>query len=152
VAPRTSSRIASSNRRQRLPASARFVTAGSGSTTITISGANFRTGATAQWNGANRSATLVSGTSMTMTLTAADRRDGADGTDHRDQPGASGISNVMAIGVVSSGPSLAVDKTVTLTHADLVYDPSRKRVVRLGAERAGQYATRSSGSTPRAAP
>ena len=117
-----------------------FVTAGATSTTITITGTNFRTGATAQWNGANRSATLVSGTSMTMTLTTADLATPQTGRITVTNPGVSGISNAIAVGVVSASPSLAVDRTVTLTHADLVYDPLRNVLYASVPSTAGQYA------------
>jgi hypothetical protein len=116
------------------------VTAGAGSTTITITGTNFRAGATAQWNGANRSATLVNGTSMTMTLTAADVATPQTGKVTVANPGASGISNAMGVVVATGSPSLAVDRTVTLTHADLVYDSVRKVLYASVPTTAGQYA------------
>jgi hypothetical protein len=117
-----------------------FVTAGAGSTTITISGTNFRTGATAQWNGVNRSATLVSATSMTMTLTAADLASPGAGKITVTNPGESGISNAVTVAVVSSSPTLAIERTVTLTHADLVYDPVRQVLYASVPSNAGQYA------------
>jgi IPT/TIG domain len=117
-----------------------FVTAGASSATVTITGTNFRSGATAQWNGANRTATLVSGTSMTVTLTAADLATPQTGKVTVTNPGASGISNAMAVAVVSAGPSLTVDRTVTLTHADLVYDASRNVLYASIPSTANQYA------------
>ena len=102
-----------------------FVAAGSGATTIAITGTNFRTGATAQWNGAPRSATLASGTSMTIALTAADVATPQVGQITVTNPGASGVSSPMAVGVVASGATLAIQRTINITHADLVYDPGR---------------------------
>jgi hypothetical protein len=116
-----------------------FVTAGAGSTTITISGANFGAGATAQWNGANRSATVVSSTSMTMTLTTADVATPQTGRITVTNPGAS-TSNTMSVGVVSSAPSLSVVRTVTLTHTDLVYDSLRSVLYASVPSNAAQYA------------
>ena len=116
-----------------------FVTAGSGSTTITISGAYFRAGATAQWNGASRSATVLSATSMTVTLTAADVATPQTGRITVTNPGAT-ISNSMSVGVVSSAPTLAVVRTVTLTHTDLVYDSVRSVLYASVPSNAAQYA------------
>lgn len=117
-----------------------FITAGSATTTITLSGTNFRTGATAQWNGATRPAAVVSGTSMTLTLTAADIATPQAGRITVTNPGASGISNVITVSVVSSNVSLAVDRTITLTHADLVSDPQRNVLYASVPSSAGQYA------------
>ena len=102
-----------------------FVTAGSGAATIAIAGTNFRTGATVQWNGAPRSSTLLSSASMTIALTAADVATPQIGQITVTNPGASGTSSPMAVGVVASGATLAIQRTVPITHADLVYDPWR---------------------------
>ena len=117
-----------------------FVSAGSGSTTLTITGTNYPTGATAQWNGAGRSATLVNGTSMTMTLTPADVATAQVGQVTVTNPGASGVSNAVAIGVVAPGASLAIQRTVTLTHVDLAYDTQRNVLYASIPSSASQYA------------
>ena len=101
------------------------IAAGAGATTVTISGTNFRTGATAQWNGANRSATFVSSTSMTISLTASDVASTGVGTITVTNPGASGKSNGLSVAVVAAGASLSIARTVTLTHNDLVFDEGR---------------------------
>ncbi len=48
---------------------------GNGSLTLTLNGSGFMGGATVQWNGANRPATLLGGTRMAITVTAADLAD-----------------------------------------------------------------------------
>jgi hypothetical protein len=101
------------------------VTAGSGSATITINGSNFRTGATVQWNGASRTASLISSTSMTVTLTSSDIATATVGKITVTNPGPSGTSNTLAVAVVASGASLSVVRTITITHADLVFDELR---------------------------
>jgi len=47
-------------------------TAGSGAFTLTVNGTNFVAGAVVRWNGANRTTTFVSATSLTAAITAAD--------------------------------------------------------------------------------
>jgi hypothetical protein len=101
------------------------VTAGFGATSITINGTNFRSGATAQWNGANRTATLVSSTSMTIALTAADVASARVGKITVTNPGASGVSNAVSVAVLAAGASLSVAQTIQLTHGDLAYDDVR---------------------------
>lgn len=101
------------------------ITAGSAATAITISGTNFRSGATAQWNGQDRTTTLVSATSLTITLTGGDLASPGIGKVTVVNPGASGVSNGMALVTLARGASLAVARTIALTHTDLVYDSTR---------------------------
>lgn len=101
------------------------ITSGAGATVVTITGTNFRTGATAQWDGQDRSASVTSSTSMTVTLLASDVASARVGRITVTNPGASGVSNAMSLAVVPASPGLSVARVVTLTHVDLAYDETR---------------------------
>lgn len=101
------------------------IPSGSGATAVTITGTNFRAGATAQWNGADRPATLAGSTSATVTLSAADVASPTVGHLTITNPGASGQSNSMAVAVIAADPSLVIERTIPLTHTDVVYDDTR---------------------------
>jgi hypothetical protein len=101
------------------------ITAGSSTTPVTLTGSNFRTGATVQWNGQNRISSLVSSTTMTVTLTSNDLALAGVGRFTITNPGASGVSNSISLAVVAAGAGLSVARTITLSNADLVYDNLR---------------------------
>lgn len=101
------------------------ITVGGAATTVTISGTNFRSGAKAQWNGQDRASTRVSATSFTITLTPADVASAGVGKVTIVNPGASGVSNAMALAVIASNASLGIASTIALAHTDLVYDSTR---------------------------
>lgn len=101
------------------------ITAGAGATVVTITGTNFRAGATAQWDGQDRGASVTSSTSMTVSLLASDVVSARVGRITVTNPGASGVSNAMSLAVIPASPALSVARTITLTHTDLAYDETR---------------------------
>jgi hypothetical protein len=101
------------------------ISAGNGGVVLTITGTNFRSGATAQWNGQTRITTLVSSTAMTMTVLASDVATPQAGSVTVTNPGASGVSNAMAVAVLPAGASMSVARTITQTNADVAFDSQR---------------------------
>jgi hypothetical protein len=101
------------------------ITVGSGSTIVTVTGSNFQPGATAQWNGNQRSSSVTSSTSLSVTLTSTDLAIASVGEITVTNPGASGISNAMKIAVVPDNPALTIVRTITLSNTAIVYDALR---------------------------
>jgi hypothetical protein len=101
------------------------ITAGSGPVTVTLSGTNFRPNATAQWDGQDRTASVTSTTSLNVTLTDTDLAIPRVGRLTVTNPGPSGMSNAVAVAVISGAESLSIARTIGLTHVDLVYDSGR---------------------------
>lgn len=98
---------------------------GSGSTIVTVTGSNFQPGATAQWKGNQRIASVTSPTSLSVTLTSTDLAVASVGEITVTNPGAGGISNAMEIAVVPDNPALVIVRTITLSNTAIVYDAGR---------------------------
>ena len=91
------------------------VTAGHSAFTLTVNGTNFISGTAVQWNGSARSTTVVSGTQLTATITAADVA--SVGTAQVTAASSSGTSPafVLAIDSSSSGSSTSINLTAQAT-------------------------------------
>jgi hypothetical protein len=116
------------------------IAAGSGPPVVTVTGTNFRTGATVQWDGQDRGATITSSTSLTVALSATDVATPRVGKITVTNPGASGVSNAVAVAVLPSSPTLSVARTIAITHADLAYDDTRALIYASIPSSATQFA------------
>jgi hypothetical protein len=67
-----------------IPASA---APGASGFTLTVNGTGFATGAVVRWNGADRSTTVISSSSVQATISATDVAHAQHCLGHRDQPG-----------------------------------------------------------------
>jgi hypothetical protein len=101
------------------------IQAGAAGATVTITGANFSSASTVQWNGQLRQVAFGSATSLAMTLTAADVSTPGTGQVVVVNPGTSGASNVMGLAVLPVTSTLAVTNTIALPNDALVYDATR---------------------------
>src|SRR4029078_10503511 len=82
----------------------------------------------------------TSSTCMTVSLTSNDLAAAHVGKLTVTNPGASGVSNSMALAVVASGASLSVSQTITIANNDLAYDEQRSLLYASVPSTATQYA------------
>ena len=83
-------------------------TAGGGGLTLTVSGTNFLSGATVEWNGSARATTVVSGTQLTALIGAADLAPAGTVSVSVLDPGpGGGASNALSFAVNNPVPAIS---------------------------------------------
>ena len=99
-------------------------TAGSGGFSVAVHGRRFVPGAVVRWNGADRPTTYLQADRLSVELIAADVAGPATNsiTVRNPSPGG-GVSSPTTMTVRALGSASATSRVLTLTAADLVYDP-----------------------------
>jgi IPT/TIG domain len=101
--------------------------AGGGSLTLTVTGTNFVSSATVQWNGNARTTTFVSSTQLQATITAADIASAGVARIAVSNAGVGGgVSSTSTFLVGTTGGSNFATIVVNQAAKDIVYDPKNQ--------------------------